>query len=103
MKQLNLDVGSAGSIQERFEKFHAANPWVYDELVKQAKWYARRGFSRIGIGHLVEVLRWQYARRTKSTDGFKLNNDFRSRYVRLIIQNNPGLKDFFETRKLQAA
>lgn len=32
---------------------------------------------------------------------FKLNNDFRSRYTRLLMQQEPELQGFFETRTLR--
>ena len=34
---------------------------------------------------------------------FKLNNDFTSRYARLIMQQEPDLEDFFEVRVLRSA
>lgn len=33
---------------------------------------------------------------------FKANNNFRSRYVRLIIRDHPELEDFFELRELKS-
>lgn len=89
------------SIQARFERFHAANPEVYVELVRLARKLRNQGLSSYGIVGLYEVLRYD---RSLKTDGkpFKLSNDFRSRYARLIMDQEEDLKDFFRTRELTA-
>lgn len=95
---------SARTIQEDFEEFHRANPWVYDTLVALARDMAAQGHSRIGINMLWEVLRWQYMRRTvDKRSNFKLNDHYPSRYVRLIVGTCPDLADMFVVRELRAA
>lgn len=89
------------SIQERFEQFHTLNPWVYRSFETLTHDWLERGHGRIGIGMLTEVLRWQYGRQTVGDD-FKLNNNFRSRYVRLLMAEHPEWSDVFETRTLRA-
>lgn len=90
------------TIQERFTAFHYANPWVYEWLRDETRRLKTLGHQRVGIGMLFEVLRWNWMQRTVSTDGFKLNNDYRSRYARLIMFTNPDLTDVYETRHLRA-
>jgi hypothetical protein len=90
------------TIEERFLDFHAANPWVYDELVLLARRAKRRGLKKIGIDVLFGNLRWRQAIRTSGDQGFKMNNDFRSRYPRLIMDQEPDLEGFFEVRALKA-
>lgn len=99
--QLSLAFDRERSIDEAFAAFHAENPHVYAELKMLALRARRRGASRIGIGMLFEVLRW---RRTLRTDGddFKLNNNYRSRYARML-NTEPELAGCFETRELRAA
>lgn len=87
------------SIEESFWQFHAANPHVYGELLALARRARRRGVERLGIGMLFEVLRWRYALRTGGDD-FRLNNNHRSYYARLIMLRNPELDGIFETRRL---
>jgi hypothetical protein len=95
--------GSSLSIQERFERFHQANPWVYESLRTLSLDLVGRGQTRIGIGMLFEVMRWHYARSTKDpSSDFRLNNDYRSRYSRLLMDNEPELAFVFETRVLRA-
>jgi hypothetical protein len=113
-RQLDIDWGRAtslnavdgldrhASIQERFEAFHAANPQVYEALVTMARKWRGLGRKRIGIGMLFEVLRWKHAFRTVGDADFKLNNNFRSRYVRLIVAQEPDLADAFDMRELKA-
>lgn len=90
-----------GTIQERFEAFHEANPHVYRNLVRLARAFREKNPKRrIGIGALFEILRWQYAIQTDGDD-YKLNNNFRSRYVRLIEAQEPDLRGAFEKRALR--
>jgi hypothetical protein len=89
------------TIQERFEMFHAENPWVLRAYEKLAADWVAKGNRRLGIGMLTEIIRWQYGRQTTGVQ-FKIDNDFRSRYVRVIMERNPGWSTLFETRKLRA-
>lgn len=89
------------TIQERFESFHELNPWVYRAFVQLTVDWLLQGHARVGIGMLTEVLRWQYGRQTTG-DVFKINNDFRSRYVRKMLDEYPSFREAFETRTLRA-
>lgn len=102
-EQLDFFSGDRKSIQERFEDFHAANPQVYAGLVRLARQAVDRGHQRIGIELLFAVLRWEHMMTTTRESGFKLNDHFTSRYARLIMEREPDLEGFFETRKLKAA
>jgi hypothetical protein len=91
------------TIQARFEEFHAANPWIYAALVAKARKAKARGYTQIGIAFLVEIIRWEDGGTTVNQDGFKLCNDYRSRYARLIMEQEPGLAGFFTLRQLESA
>lgn len=92
------------SIEERFQAFHRANPHVYNALVKMAKQLIRRGRATIGIGMLFEALRWNYIMQTDDPNGeYKLCNDYRSRYARLIMQQEDELSEAFKLRTLTAS
>lgn len=88
------------TLQQRFEAFHAANPHVFFQLRRMALDMKRRGVRQYGIGGLFEVLRWRYAVQTQG-DEYKLNNNWRSRYARLLMDTTPELAGFFETRELK--
>ncbi|MEV0445905.1 hypothetical protein AB0I84_10455 [Streptomyces spectabilis] len=92
--------GAGASIQDRFEMFHQLNPWILEQLKVLTADCAARGLRRIGIGMLFEVLRWQYGRATCG-EPFRLNNDFRSRYVRIMVEQHPEWSSLFETRELR--
>lgn len=88
------------TIQDQFVNFHRLNPWVLDALESLTADYLSGGAKRVGIGMLFEVLRWRYVRATEG-DEFHLNNNFRSRYVRLLIERHPEWSPAFEVRTLR--
>lgn len=88
------------SIQAQFEEFHRLNPWVLRALEALTTDYLKRGATRVGIGMLFEVLRWRYVAATEG-DEFRLNNNYRSRYTRLLIERHPDWEHLFEVRALR--
>jgi hypothetical protein len=88
--------------QGRFERFHAENPHVYDELVKAARLYRQQtGNAKCGMTLLVGRVRWVLALRT-SGDGFRLNNNYAPFYSRLIMAQEPDLAGMFDLRRSYA-
>lgn len=87
------------AIQERFEAFHAQYPQVYAELRKLAFDYLARGFTHYSLDGLFHVVRHERNMAVGPENGYKLNNDFTSRYARLLMANEPALRGFFETRE----
>lgn len=92
--------GDKASIAERFAAFHEQNPHVYDALRDLALKMQARGVKRWGIGAAFEVLRFNALMQTNSLD-YKLNNDYRSAYARLLMDSDARMVGFFETRKSQ--
>lgn len=89
------------TIAEQFMAFHKANPNVYIALRKLALNLLATGRKRGSINQLFEVLRYEYALRTQG-DEYKLNNNYRSHYARLLMQSEPLLRGWFETRDLRS-
>lgn len=88
------------SIPARFERFHAANPQVYDNLVALARQFRdKRRDGKIGIAMLYEVLRWNYYMTVDSEEEYKLSNDFRACYSRLIMEREPDLDGIFNIKR----
>lgn len=85
----------------RFREFHRDNPEVYEELMVLVRQALARGRKKIGIKMLWEVVRWNRFLRT-TDEKYKLNNNYHSRYARLIMDNEPGLVGIFETRELKS-
>ena len=50
---------------------------------------------------LFEVIRWQHLVHTRG-DVFALNNNYTSRYVRLISEQHPELASMFELRRIHS-
>ncbi len=89
------------ALEQQFQQFHAKNPHVYEALRTRALRAKRKGF-RPGIGCLFEVLRWSYGLTTEGDD-FKLNNNYRAFYARMLMDQEPELEGFFELRRQRAA
>lgn len=101
--QLALSFDRKKTIQQQFEEFHAQNPWVYAEMVKLARRAKSRGAQKVGMKMLTEIVRWRrYLATQDFNSGFKVNNNYTSRYVRLIEEQEPDLRGLFETRELKA-
>lgn len=91
------------SIQQGFEDFHRNNPHVYRLLVRFARELRDSGMTKSGIRMVWERMRWEMTVKVYDHAKFKLNNNYTSRYVRLIMQQEEDLNGFFEVRDLRAA
>lgn len=89
------------SIQERFEQYHAEHPEVFAILVKLCYQLRASGHTHYGIKGIWERARWHFHVERGMAE-YKLNNNFTSRYVRLIVAEHPDFAEFFETRELRA-
>lgn len=88
------------SIPARFARFHAGNPQVYESLVTLARQFCQRQpDAKLGIAMLYEVLRWNYYMGINSSEPYKLTNDFRACYARLIMGQEEDLAGIFQTKK----
>lgn len=95
------DYAPKASIQDRWEAWKVANPWVLPTLEHLVAAWLTAGHRRASIKQVWEVLRYQYGQTTG--DRFRANNDFTSRAVRDLIAMHPEWVDAFETRELRAA
>ena len=93
-------VAATSALDRAFWDFHAKNPRVYSELVRLARQAKDAGRSKVGIGMLFEVVRWHIFLETTDPD-YKLNNNHRSRYARLIMDQEQDLDGIFELRELK--
>lgn len=94
----------ADEIQEAFEAFHAQNPDVYRKMVEGARDLWRRGYRRASISLIWERMRWEMLPEIAGPEEEipRLNNNFRSRYVRLFEEEHPNMHGFFRTRRLRS-
>lgn len=89
------------TIQQRFDIWIEANPWVLSTAERLVDDWLAAGHSRVGIKQVWEVIRWSYG--TTTGDTFKANNDFTSRVARLLLDRHPEWADAIEIRTLRAA
>jgi len=100
--QLSLALMLDGSMTARFEQFHAENPHVYETLTRLAReWITKTGHRKLGIATLFERARWEIALATNDPD-FRLNNNWRAFYARLIMRQEPDLAGLFHLRISEA-
>lgn len=85
------------ALYRRARLFHEQNPAVFGKLVEYAREAKKAGKRRIGIAACFERLRWFSEVETKG-DAFKLNNNARAFYSRLLMAEVPELAGFFRTR-----
>jgi hypothetical protein len=85
-------------LEVAFWDFHHANPLVYTLLVKYARQWARNN-EHGSINALFERVRWDYGTTIQPTDGFRLNNNHRAFYARLIETKEADLESFFRLRQ----
>ncbi len=85
-------------LEASFWEFHRANPEVYLTLVRLAGFSKKCGATTIGIGALFERLRWEMQLKTDGGE-FKLNNNHRAFYARMLMENEPELSGLFALRK----
>jgi hypothetical protein len=92
-----FDSDPTSPLERRFREWIAENPQVYSGIVALAREAKARGRRKYAIAALYEVLRWQRGFETTG-DSWKLNNDFRAPLARLVMEREPDLAGFFETR-----
>lgn len=85
-----------------FKKFHRDNPHVYP-LFKKFSYEARTsGRKHFGIAFICERIRWYIEIETKG-DSFKVNNNHKSCYARLLMIEDPAFIFFFQRRSSRAS
>lgn len=93
--------GQQGAM-ERFMEYHSNNPHVYDaflEVISRAK---KKGKTKWSIAGAIEILRWE-SDLDATVDynfRFKIANDYKPIYARMVMELNPSLEGFLKTREL---
>lgn len=91
------------TIEDNFADFHAANPHVYHNIRLMAHQAKAAGRKKIGMKLIFERMRWEYYISTERPEAeFMLNNNYTSRYARLLMENDSELAGMFETRSLKS-
>ncbi len=88
-------------VLERFKRYHRENPDVYIEFKQFAQQMRNAGRSRYSAEAIINAIRWHRDLKTTG-DVFKINNDFKSIYARLLIYYHPEFADFFQLRCIRS-
>lgn len=93
------------TLQGRFEAWLRSDDGlaVYLNVRDRAFALLRRGVRHYGIAALVEAARYDHMLRVGDSEPWKINNSYRSRLARQLMDDYPELEGFFELRRLEAA
>jgi len=87
-------------LDKKFRQYHFEHPEVFKFFAQFALQLKHKGFKHFGAKAIMERIRWEVALQT-GRDGFKINNNYTSRYARLLEQKLPMFRGFFRKRALQ--
>lgn len=91
------------TIQEKFEKYHAQNPDVFQMFLHYAHEARTAGFARYSAWAIMNRIRWHRNINKKSLqkEEFKISNDYIAWYARKAMTTHPiWFKEFFKIKKL---
>lgn len=104
MQDSTTTIVAIDAIDRQFQQFHNDNPEVFAQLRALALRWVEAGASRVGIATLFETLRYTSALAgVRDGQGYRLNNNYRSRYARLLMEQEPRLAGLFQLRTIRAA
>ena len=93
------------------ERDEAFKEWVHTDLGREimrkviaiAVVLADDGWKHYGIAHIIDRIRWSHdLKHGPDADGFKINNNWRSRIARYAMMKRPDkLAGFFRVRELK--
>jgi hypothetical protein len=82
---------------DAFIDFHHKNRHILALYVRFARELRAVGHERASIALITERIRWEHAVEVHHTDEFKINNNFRAHYAR-ILNGMEEFKGMFATR-----
>jgi hypothetical protein len=89
------------TLDEKFFEYHHKNPHIYYLFEKFAREIKRSGQARYSMRTIMHRVRWHIDVDTIGENQFKMNNDYSSRFARLLVRLNPEFAGFFRMRKLK--
>lgn len=95
--------GRRPTVREQYEAFRAANPGIIDLVADRARLAKSRGYQRLGIRRVMEVIRWDREMVLgEDGSGLKVNNNCMALLSREVMAENEDLRDFFTCRELRS-
>ena len=96
MRQLSL----FGNIDQAFAAFHQRHPEVYRLFCQFVSEVRRLGHANYSADAILHRVRWEVDLARRPAVGWKINNNFSSRYARKYMREHRA-PDFFRIRKLR--
>jgi hypothetical protein len=97
-------LSAASRAEERFQRLLREHPEVFTAFRRRAWQLRERGKRHISADSICHYLRDETPIDTRTgEDTYKINNDFSSRFARLLIAEEPSFSAYIETRKLRSA
>lgn len=84
-------------------KFHRQHPEVAVRFDRYTFELIDRGFKHYSASGVWERIRWETPAGADGKEAFKLNNNYRTYYVRTFQKKHPEHAKFFRTRRLKSA
>ena len=100
MKRINKR-GIKMSNRKKFEMFQKDNEHVLFKLIELCELAVSSGRTKLSMNQMFEVLRWDYSLKTHAQD-FKLCNNYRAYFTRLIRKVRPELGNLITSRGSKA-
>jgi len=87
--------------KEKFEKYHSANPHIYEMFVRIALTQISKGYKNYSARDIFPIMRWETKTKAEG-DRYKINNNYSADYARMFMGEHPEYKGFFELRERKA-
>lgn len=95
---------AASRAEERFQAFMRLHPEVFMAFRQRAQHLRERGKRHISADSICHYLRDETPIDARTgQDIYKINNNWSSRFARLLITEDPSFSAYIETRKLRSA
>lgn len=87
-------------VYEKFKQYHTDNPKVWDLFKRFAYDMRNTGRETYSAEIIINQIRWHHDIESKGGEAFKINNDYKPMYARMLVYKYPEFKDFFKFRKV---
>ena len=89
------------TLKERFEKFDAENPHIYDLFCKYTNDAIKSGKDRMSHWLVANRIRWDAEVLTNTDEQYKISNDFIAFYARKFMKDYPQHEGFFKIKEMK--
>lgn len=94
--------GYPHSVIEKFRTYHLSHPKVFILFKQYANEMIKSGREHYSAEIIINQIRWHHDIQSKGADVFKISNDFKPLYARLLVFKYPEFKDFFQFRQVRS-